>query len=237
MNQLIKRGLSLLLVFCMIAALGCFAFATEQDWMDLPFADVSEDDWYYDDVYAAYALGLVKGTSDTTFEPNITMTRAMLVTVLYRIIDPRAHILPDYPDSGFSDVSRNQWYTEAVDWAVYCNIANGMDATHFSPAEPVTREQAATFLFRLASTYRWEIGSQKIPWDNGNRADLSSYPDLSEVHAYAVTPLQWAVANGIIKGTTLIDDDTLLLAPSASATRAQVCALVVRFVDYIDNLS
>ena len=222
----------------MTILLGCTAFATEEEWDEIPFTDVTEDDWYYDSVYAVYNLGLLNGIDATTFAPNETMTRAMLVTVLYRIISStNGHILDNYPSSGFKDVSLNQWYTEAVDWGVYCGIVTGVDAEHFNPMDPVTREQTATLFFRLASNYCWvDSENTRIPWDNGARDDLSDYPDADKIFPYAQEAFAWAVANKIIEGTTLENDTTPILAPSQSATRAQVSAIIVRFISYIDQL-
>ena len=112
----------------------------------LPFTDVREADWFYDDVVYAYENGLFSGTSDTTFSPNASMTRAMLVTVLYR--------LEGQPTvsgrSGFSDVKLNSYYEDAVTWAADNGIVNGTGATTFSPNANVTREQMAAILYRYA---------------------------------------------------------------------------------------
>ena len=112
----------------------------------LPFTDVREADWFYDDVVYAYENGLFSGTSDTTFSPNASMTRAMLVTVLYR--------LEGQPTvsgrSGFSDVKLNSYYEDAVTWAADNGIVNGTGATTFSPNTNVTREQMAAILYRYA---------------------------------------------------------------------------------------
>ncbi|MGI6013764.1 MAG: S-layer homology domain-containing protein [Oscillospiraceae bacterium] len=232
MKKFMKHVLPLLLIVCLVVALGCTAFATD----DFPFTDVPENSWYYDYVNAVYQAGIMKGVSETEFAPHATMTRAMLVTVLYRLIeeDPST----DYPTSGFYDVANDQWYTEAVDWGVYNGFISGVEPRYFHPDDPVSREQAAALFFRIASAYVWvlEDGSE-IPWDNGARADLSRYPDANNVFDYAKEAFQWAVANDIIEGTTASENDpTPILAPGQSATRAQVAAIIVRFVIYLDNL-
>ena len=234
MKRFLKHAVSLLLVVCLIAALGCTAFAIEAEQDTIPFTDVSEDSWYYHDVYTAYHLGLMNGMTDTTFAPEETMTRAMLVMVLYRIAgeDPEAV----YPSSNFADVPANTWYTQAVNWAADCGIAFGTDPEHFRPNESVNRQQAVTFFFRLASNYCWKslMGDTEVPWDNSHRADLSKYVDCSHVQEYAVEAFQWAVANSIVDG--IPSDDSATLSPSNSATRAQLSAIAVRFEAHINSM-
>ena len=180
----------------------------------LPFTDVREADWFYDDVVYAYENGLFSGTSDTTFSPNASMTRAMLVTVLYR--------LEGQPTvsgrSGFSDVKLNSYYEDAVTWAADNGIVNGTGATTFSPNANVTREQMAAILYRYAQYKQYGTTAS---------AGLNGFSDAAKVSAYAKAPLSWAFAEKLVNGS----DGRLL--PTGNATRAQVAAILHRFVENV----
>ena len=180
----------------------------------LPFTDVRETDWFYDDVVFAYENGLFSGTTATTFSPYAPMTRAMLVTVLYRLEGEPAVT----GRSGFSDVMIGSYYEAAVTWAADNGIVNGTSATTFSPSENVTREQMAAILCRYAQYKQYGTSAS---------ASLSAFSDASAVSTYAKAPLSWAVAEKLVNGT----DGKLL--PRASATRAQVAAILHRFVENI----
>ena len=180
----------------------------------LPFTDVREADWFYDDVVYAYENGLFSGTSDTTFSPNASMTRAMLVTVLYR--------LEGQPTvsgrSGFSDVKLNSYYEDAVTWAADNGIVNGTGATTFSPNTNVTREQMAAILYRYAQYKQYGTTAS---------AGLNGFSDAAKVSAYAKAPLSWAFAEKLVNGS----EGRLL--PTGNATRAQVAAILHRFVENV----
>ena len=180
----------------------------------LPFTDVREADWFYDDVVYAYENGLFSGTSDTTFSPNTSMTRAMLVTVLYR--------LEGQPTvsgrSGFSDVKLNSYYEDAVTWAADNGIVNGTGATTFSPNTNVTREQMAAILYRYAQYKQYGTTAS---------AGLNGFSDAAKVSTYAKAPLSWAVAEKLVNGS----EGRLL--PTGNATRAQVAAILHRFVENV----
>ena len=180
----------------------------------LPFTDVREADWFYDDVVYAYENGLFSGTSDTTFSPNASMTRAMLVTVLYR--------LEGQPTvsgrSGFSDVKLNSYYEDAVTWAADNGIVNGTGATTFSPNANVTREQMAAILYRYAQYKQYGTTAS---------AGLNGFSDAAKVSAYAKAPLSWAVAEKLVNGS----EGKLL--PTGNAIRAQVAAILHRFVENV----
>ena len=180
----------------------------------LPFTDVREADWFYDDVVYAYENGLFSGTSDTTFSPNASMTRAMLVTVLYR--------LESQPTvsgrSGFSDVKLNSYYEDAVTWAADNGIVNGTGATTFSPNANVTREQMAAILYRYAQYKQYGTTAS---------AGLNGFSDAAKVSTYAKAPLSWAVAEKLVNGS----EGRLL--PTGNATRAQVAAILHRFVENV----
>ena len=180
----------------------------------LPFTDVRETDWFYDDVVFAYENGLFSGTTATTFSPYASMTRAMLVTVLYRLEGEPAVT----GRSGFSDVTIGSYYEAAVTWAADSGIVNGTSATTFSPSENVTREQMAAILCRYAQYKQYGTSAS---------ASLSAFSDAAAVSTYAKAPLSWAVAEKLVNGT----DGKLL--PRASATRAQVAAILHRFVENI----
>lgn len=180
----------------------------------LPFTDVRETDWFYDDVVFAYENGLFSGTTATTFSPYASMTRAMLVTVLYRLEGEPAVT----GRSGFSDVTIGSYYEAAVTWAADNGIVNGTSATTFSPSENVTREQMAAILCRYAQYKQYGTSAS---------ASLSAFSDDAAVSTYAKAPLSWAVAEKLVNGT----DGKLL--PRASATRAQVAAILHRFVENI----
>ena len=180
----------------------------------LPFTDVRETDWFYDDIVFAYENGLFSGTTATTFSPYASMTRAMLVTVLYRLEGEPAVT----GRSGFSDVTIGSYYEAAVTWAADNGIVNGTSATTFSPSENVTREQMAAILCRYAQYKQYGTSAS---------ASLSAFSDAAAVSTYAKAPLSWAVAEKLVNGT----DGKLL--PRASATRAQVAAILHRFVENI----
>ena len=182
----------------------------------LPFTDVSTSDWFYDDVAFVYENGLFSGTDSRSFSPNASMTRAMLVTVLYRLEgEPTVT-----GRSSFTDVRSGAYYEKAVIWAAANGIVTGTDSTSFSPDAKVTREQLAAILYRYAQ-YR------KL--DTDASAKLNSFTDADSVSAYASEALGWAVSEGLINGASG------KLMPKGDATRAQVAAILHRFVKNVLN--
>lgn len=182
----------------------------------LPFTDVSTSDWFYDDVAFVYENGLFSGTDSRSFSPNASMTRAMLVTVLYRLEgEPTVT-----GRSSFTDVRSGAYYEKAVIWAAANGIVTGTDSTSFSPDAKVTREQLAAILYRYAQ-YR------KL--DTDASAKLNSFTDAGSVSAYASEALGWAVSEGLINGASG------KLMPKGDATRAQVAAILHRFVKNVLN--
>ena len=180
----------------------------------LPFTDVRESDWFYEDVAFAYENGLFAGTSDTTFSPNASMTRAMLVTVLYRLEgEPTV-----YGRSGFSDVQYNGYYEDAVTWAADNGIVNGTSTTMFSPNANVTREQMAAILYRYAQYKKYNTAAS---------SSLNSFSDHTSVSGYAVASLQWSVAEKLVNGSNG------KLMPTGNASRAQVAAILHRFAENV----
>ena len=180
----------------------------------LPFTDVTTADWFYNDVLFVYDEGLFAGTSDTTFSPNAAMTRAMLVTVLYRLEGEPAVS----GRSGFSDVTFNSYYEDAVTWAADNGIVTGTSTTTFSPNANVTREQMAAILYRYAQYKKYNTAAS---------SSLNGFTDYATVSGYAVTPMQWAVAEKLVNGSAG------KLMPTGNATRAQVAAILHRFVENV----
>ena len=178
----------------------------------LPFADVPSGSWYYDDVAYVYDTGLMTGLTATTFGPNLSTTRGMIVTILWRMENEPAakHGCP------FADVRRGSYYEQAIAWASENGIVTGFDASTFAPDQAITREQLAAILFRFAA-YR---GMDAVTL----RENLSSFQDQAAISAYAVSALNWAVGEGLMQGT----GDKL--EPTGSATRAQVAAMLRRFM-------
>ena len=190
-----------------------YAKWTEAPVSGLPFGDVKSADWFYNDVKYVYEKGMMAGTAADVFAPNATTTRAMIVTILYRLEGSPAVT----GTSSFVDVPAGQWYTDAVNWAAANQIVKGTSATTFAPNDSITREQMAAILYRYA---------QYKGYDVTKKADLSGYSDNGQVSAYAKDALAWANAAKLINGVT-----NTTLAPQGNATRAQVSAILHRFCD------
>ncbi|MEE1013466.1 MAG: S-layer homology domain-containing protein [Clostridia bacterium] len=177
------------------------------------FTDVETGAWYEGAVAYAVENNLFKGISETEFAPDSAMTRAMLVTVLYRLENPtekeRTH--------SFADVADGEWYTEAVSWAAESGVVNGVNETAFAPEENITREQMATILFRYA---------QFKGYDTASTMELSQFTDFTVISDWALSAQQWANASGLIQGTS-----ETTLAPQDTATRAQVATILKRFCE------
>lgn len=190
-----------------------YAKWTETPVSSLPFRDVKSGDWFYNDVKYVYEKGMMAGTAADVFAPNATTTRAMIVTILYRLEGSPAVT----GTNAFVDVPAGQWYTDAVNWAAANQIVKGTSATTFAPNDSITREQMAAILYRYA---------QYKGYDVTKKADLSGYSDNGQVSAYAKDALAWANAAKLINGVT-----NTTLAPHGNATRAQVSAILHRFCD------
>lgn len=176
------------------------------------FKDI-DNHWAKEDIWEAVYRGLFKGVSDDTFAPNVALTRAQLVTVLYRMEGkPEAA-----SQAGFQDLKENAYYVDAVNWAAENGIVKGVDDKTFAPNVPVTREQFAAILYRYAGYKGLDVTAE---------GDLSAFADQDQVSSYARNAVTWAVSTGLIKG---VSSDTL--APKASATRAQAAVILVRFQD------
>ena len=175
--------------------------------------DVRSSDWFYPWVTKAVEAKLFGGVSDTEFAPNTPMTRAMLVTVLYRMEGSPA--VSGEPT--FTDVPKGEWYSDAVVWASTNGIVNGVSETEFGPEENLLREQLAAMLLRYATAFH--------KTETEARNSLSSFSDREKVSDYALEAVQWSVYHGIIGGS-----DGLLL-PDGNATRAQCAKMLVVFME------
>ena len=192
----------------LVAAETAFAKLTDAP---LPFVDVDKSEWYYTAVQYAYENGLFSGTSATTFAPEDTLSRSMVVSVLYRLSGS-----PSVTDSrSFSDVSTGLWYTDAVNWAAGTSVIDGVGDNRFAPEGDITREQLATILYRYA---------KNMHLTDANDAELSRFKDADTVSDWAAEAMVWAVANGLISGTS----DTTL-SPKDTATRAQFAQIMYQF--------
>ena len=181
----------------------------------LPFTDVNESDWFHDAVQYVYDNGLMDGVGDSQFAPNVTTTRAQLVTILYRLAGEPAVS----GDMAFTDVESGLWYSNAVAWAAANGIVNGISETEFAPSGDLTREQLATVLYRYAEGMGYDVSAQ---------ADLSGFPDAGDIQSYATQALSWAVAEGLLQG---FEDDSL--QPQSTATRAQIATILMRFCETV----
>lgn len=181
--------------------------------IDSRFADVKSSEWYYTWVTKAVDAGLFGGISETTFAPEATMTRAMLVTVLYRMEGSPAVS----GTSKFTDVPADEWYSDAVIWASENGIVNGATETRFAPEQNLLREQLAAMLLRYAIKYN--------KMETAGRKELTSFADRNKVSEYALDAMQWSFCHNIIGGS-----DGLLL-PDGNATRAQCAKMLVAFYE------
>lgn len=180
----------------------------------LPFLDVRPGDWCYDGVRYAFETGLMNGTSATAFTPDTPTTRGQIVAILYRLEGaPAAGPAP------FSDVRPDAYYASAVSWASQNGIVNGYGDNTFRPDNLITREQLAAFLYRFASRKGRDLSAL---------ADLSGFADAGQIASYAVTPLRWACAAGLVNGVS-----AGTLAPGGTAPRAQAAVILSRFVQNV----
>ena len=185
-------------------------FCRQADCPSKGFTDLKQDTWYHDSVDYVLSFGFMKGTSATTFDPNGDTTRAAMATVLYRMAGS-----PQVTGSNpFTDVKEGTWYTEAVNWAYENGIVKGVTEELFAPNRAITRQEAATMIYRFSGAY---LGA-----DVSKEADLSSFPDSANVQPYARQAMAWAVEQGIILGS----DGRL--KPHSQALRAELAAIVMR---------
>ena len=181
------------------------------------FADVPSDAWYAEAVQYVYENGLMTGTSDNAFSPDLTSSRAMIVTILWRMAgSPAVNYAMD-----FADVPADQWYSEAIRWATSEGIVGGYGNGSFGTGDPITREQFAVMLYRFAQNQGYDVTV-------GEDTNILSYTDFADLNEYTIPAMQWACGAGIITGTS-----ETTLTPDGSATRAQVATILMRFCENI----
>ena len=186
--------------------------------LDLPFVDVTSNDWFYNAANFVYTQGLMQGSSSTDFSPNMVLSRAQFATILHRIDGTPA--VP--PCSNFPDVAENSWYTTAVHWASNYGIITGYPNGLFGTNDPITREQMAVILYRYIKNVLLLNGYEFT--------SLDIYQDHSQVSDYAEQAMAWAVACGIISGKASAQG--VLLDPLGQTTRAECAAIIMRFMNY-----
>ncbi len=196
-----------------------FLFGTTNDGSSIPmeqiFSDISTTDWFYEATAYVYANDLMTGVSSTRFAPNGTLTRAMLVQVLYNLEGKPAAAA----DGRFADVASGAWYADAVSWAAAHGIVNGYSETSFAPDSPVTREQTAAIFQRYAKYKGLDVTAS---------GSLTQFSDASVVSAYARDAVSWAVDAGLLsgKGNGRLD-------PAGTAKRGEIAAILMRFCENI----
>ena len=182
----------------------------------LPFTDIADNAWYADAVRYVYEHGLMAGTSATTFAPDVTTSRSMIATILWRMAgSPVVNYAMDY-----TDVAQGQWYSEAIRWAASEGIVGGYGNGLFGTNDPITREQFAAMLYRFAQEQGYDVSI-------GENTNILSYTDVADLSEYAISAMQWAVGAGIINGT----GDGSTLTPQGQATRAQAAVMLTRFCE------
>lgn len=183
-----------------------------------PFGDVKKSDWFYNAVAEVASKGIVTGISDTAYEPNGTLTRAMFVTMLHRYAgEPVVNFAMSYTDIG------ENWYTEAVRWASSTGVVKGFDNNSFRPDDSITREQAAAMLQRYA-----EFAKESNPlW---NETNILSYDDFDTISEWAIPAIQWAVGAGVMKGRT-----DMTIDPSENITRAEIAQMLVNYMGAVEQ--
>lgn len=181
---------------------------------ELPFTDVKKGvNWGYEDIAYAYEKGLMNGTSETTFSPQVTTSRGMIVTILHRLCgEPTAT-----GKCPFADVKPGSYYEKAIAWAAEKGIVDGYSAEQFGPDDPITREQMAAILYRYAKFKRCDVSK---------KADLSKFTDAASISSYAKDAIAWANAEGLITGMT-----PTTISPKGNAIREQVAAILHRFCE------
>ncbi len=204
---MIRRSLSILLALALLCSLMPAAFAAPED---CSFADVPTDSWFYEAVQFAVENELMNGVGDGRFEPNTKMSRAMLVTVLWRYGNS-----PQEGTNSFSDVDDSQWYTQAVSWAAYNELVMGVGGNRFDPNGSITREQLAVLIYRFN---QW-LGADADAW-----GDVSEFSDADKISDWAYEGVCWAVGAELMRGTGSG------LNPKGEATRAEVATILMRFI-------
>lgn len=206
-----KKIISLFLVLVMFVTMQLTAFAAHN------FCDVDKNSWYGPAVDYVYNKGLMSGVSAEVFHPDASMSRAMLVTVLYSLAGKPA---ADNSEP-FVDVNSSDWFQKPVMWAYNNGIVSGTSANTFDPNSNITREQMVAIFAKYAA-YK----GLKTPAS----ANLNGYSDRTAISPYAVNAFKWAVSAGIISGTS-----ATTLGPQGSATRAQCAVIMRQFVRWTEG--
>ena len=190
----------------------------EAETVKADFTDVAADSWYADAVQYVFENGMMSGTSEVTFSPNLDTTRGMIVSILYRLEGA-----PDLSNENlgypYADVDADAYYADAVYWARQNGIVAGMSAEQFAPNNAITREQMAAILYHYAQFKGYDVSA---------KADLTAYTDAASVGAYAADAMAWANGAELITGTS-----ATALSPAGQATRAQVATILMRFCENI----
>jgi len=177
------------------------------------FTDVDQSQWYHEGIDFVVENDMMKGVGNNKFDPHGVTSRAMIVTILYRLEGEPA-VSGENP---FSDVANGTWYTDAVIWAEANGIVNGYGDGKFGPNDDITREQMAKIMYNYAEYKGYDVSA---------RASLASFSDAGKISSWATEEMQWAVAIGLING---MGDGTV--APQGDAERCQVAAIFMRFCD------
>ncbi len=178
------------------------------------FKDVKTDDWFYENVKYVVKNKLMNGVSEDKFAPNDTLTRAMLVTILYRLESE-----PETDNVSFTDVHPEEYYANAVSWAKQKGIVNGITETEFAPNSNITREQIATIIHRYADFKGYDVSVSE-------NTNIFSYADAESISDYAVAAMKYAIGSGLIQGKS-----ATTLNPKDNATRAEIAAILQRFIE------
>lgn len=217
-----KKLLAFVLAFSMVLSLAVLPAAAAEE--KEPFNDVTEKNWYYNAVVYVYQNGLMKGnnTAGDEFQGSVNASRAMVVTVLWRLAgEPKS----TGAANTFEDLKQG-WYKDAIQWAYENGITTGRDDKTFAPADNVTRQEMAAFLYRFCDYMKYDA----VPG-----VDISSFPDASNVSSYAVEYMKWAVGAGLITGKLQLDKVTVKLEPRSETSRAELATLLMRLCETFIN--
>ena len=183
------------------------------DYPDMPFIDVNPNSWYYSAIEFVYNKGIMNGVTASSFNPDGTITRGMIVTMLWRMAGE-----PSAVSAGFADVAADSYYAKAIAWAANNGIIEGYSASSFGPNDAITREQLATVLYRYAKYLGYTTTG----------SSLSGYYDASRVSSWAKDAMGWAVKNGVVTGLS-----STWLNPNGTASRAEAAQMFMNFYEFL----
>lgn len=183
------------------------------DYPDMPFIDVNPNSWYYSAIEFVYNKGIMNGVTASSFNPDGTITRGMIVTMLWRMAGE-----PSAVSAGFADVAADSYYAKAIAWAAKNGIIEGYSASSFGPNDAITREQLATVLYRYAKYLGYTTTG----------SSLSGYYDASRVSSWAKDAMGWAVKNGVVTGLS-----STWLNPNGTASRAEAAQMFMNFYEFL----